>query len=260
MKRTLLFVLCAAALAACEAASPVASVPGTPRAYKPAPGSAVLYHPFEIRSGKSTPIVDEGLGLTLAEVVEDSRCPAEVTCKTSGNARIRVRISRDGASPATLELNTLVGPTTALYQGYEVELLELRPEASLSRIPLRDYRAVVVVRRVPAATLGTPFTLAPDGVVVVAGTDLEVRFVQVTEDSRCPVGVTCIWEGNAGVEITARMVPAGVADLYTLNTALEPRSVVVGAYRIELLGLEPQRTTNGPAQSEYRATFVVTTI
>ena len=53
--------------------------------------------------------------------------------------------------------------------------------------------------------LGEEFSLCIDQSVVITGEDLEIRFVEVSEDSRCPKDVTCVWEGrvSAVVEISA---------------------------------------------------------
>ena len=52
--------------------------------------------------------------------------------------------------------------------------------------------------------LGEEFSLRIGQSVVITGEDLEIRFVEVSEDSRCPKGVTCVWEGRvtAVVEIS----------------------------------------------------------
>jgi hypothetical protein len=53
--------------------------------------------------------------------------------------------------------------------------------------------------------LGEEFSLRIDQSVVITGEDLEIRFVEVSEDSRCPKDVLCGWEGrvSAVVEISA---------------------------------------------------------
>lgn len=49
---------------------------------------------------------------------------------------------------------------------------------------------------------GEEFTLALEqGNVAIEGTPYLLTFTRVFEDSRCPAGVTCIWEGNARISI-----------------------------------------------------------
>jgi hypothetical protein len=55
-------------------------------------------------------------------------------------------------------------------------------------------------------SLGEDFYLYIGESANIKGEELQVRFLEVTEDSRCPKGVTCIWEGRVSclVEITYR--------------------------------------------------------
>lgn len=55
-------------------------------------------------------------------------------------------------------------------------------------------------------SMGEEFSLHIGEMASIKGEDLQVRFLEVTEDSRCPRGVTCIWEGRVSslVEITYR--------------------------------------------------------
>jgi len=52
--------------------------------------------------------------------------------------------------------------------------------------------------------LGEEFSLPVGKSVVITGEDLDIKFVEVSEDSRCPKDVTCVWEGRvtAVVEIS----------------------------------------------------------
>ena len=70
------------------------------------------------------------------------------------------------------------------------------------------------------------------------GSVLRLSFGDVLEDSRCPVDVTCVWEGNGRVVIG---IAAGMGPTHslTLNTGLEPRSVAWRGIRVTLLTLTP---------------------
>lgn len=87
----------------------------------------------------------------------------------------------------------------------------------------------------------------------VPGSLLRIGFAGVGEDSRCPTGVTCVWEGNAAVEL-GLTVGTGPTRLHVLGTAVEPRSVVVGDLRVSLLAVTPYpREGVTIAPEEYRA-------
>lgn len=47
------------------------------------------------------------------------------------------------------------------------------------------------------ASLEQDFSLAIGKVASISGQQLEVKFVEVVADSRCPAGVTCVWQGEA---------------------------------------------------------------
>jgi hypothetical protein len=49
--------------------------------------------------------------------------------------------------------------------------------------------------------LGQGFLLPIGREVAVTGENLRIRFEGVIEDSRCPLDVTCVWEGRASVQL-----------------------------------------------------------
>ncbi|MFC1957203.1 hypothetical protein ACFLX0_00085 [Chloroflexota bacterium] len=57
-----------------------------------------------------------------------------------------------------------------------------------------------------AVSLDQEFSLQIGESASIRGEKLQFRFLEVTEDSRCPTGVVCIWEGRVSVllEITYR--------------------------------------------------------
>lgn len=68
---------------------------------------------------------------------------------------------------------------------------------------------------------------------------VDIRFAEVTEDSRCAIDVVCVWAGNGAVllQLSSEGEPfEGV----TVNTTLEPRSVERDGLAIRVTGLEPE--------------------
>jgi hypothetical protein len=89
---------------------------------------------------------------------------------------------------------------------------------------------------------------------------LEITFLRVEEDSRCPKSVTCTWEGNARVRFEVS-TPEKHTEI-VLNTVSRheqfPHSAVVGDYTIELVELAPWPQAEQPIDpSEYVATLHV---
>jgi len=63
--------------------------------------------------------------------------------------------------------------------------------------------------------LNEEFSLSIGQRAFIAGENLEVKFKEVTEDSRCPSGVTCVWEGR--VTCVVELTQAGVSNQMSLT-------------------------------------------
>jgi hypothetical protein len=106
--------------------------------------------------------------------------------------------------------------------------------------------------------LGHEFTLAVSQSATVEGAGLRVTLRAVRNDSRCPVDVQCVWEGDAtvAVELSGASAPAAPYDLHTSGRF--PREATHAGYQITLVRLDPApRGGTAPASSDYRATLVV---
>ena len=110
----------------------------------------------------------------------------------------------------------------------------------------------------PTVPLNERFTLAPGETVTVSGTDLQLEFVRVTGDSRCPADAICIQGGDAIVQI--RAAGGGDSTLLGLHTgdASQASAIYRGA-RITLVDLSPYPFSSRPIEPrDYRATLTVT--
>ncbi|RMG80851.1 MAG: hypothetical protein D6714_13925 [Bacteroidetes bacterium] len=92
----------------------------------------------------------------------------------------------------------------------------------------------------PVFQAGQPFDLKINEKASLRDGDLEVEFVRILEDSRCPEGVNCVQAGQVRVQITtttagntqtAEMTLRGKEDAGTSTRA--------GDYAIELAGVSP---------------------
>jgi hypothetical protein len=90
--------------------------------------------------------------------------------------------------------------------------------------------------------------------------ELKLKFLSVVEDSRCPVGVDCIWEGNAKVRLQISLSETNdSSEIFELNTNLEPRSVQIEDYQIEFFNLTPKPKVDLKIEPEnYIAIFSIT--
>ncbi len=80
---------------------------------------------------------------------------------------------------------------------------------------------------------------------MAAGGELEVTFLSVLEDSRCPKGEQCIQAGRARLSFEA--VPRGGDPVrFELVTSVDDSEAVVGRYRIAFGVLEPYHNAKSP--------------
>ena len=99
---------------------------------------------------------------------------------------------------------------------------------------------------VPAST---EMTLKVGQELPVGGSVVRILFARVVEDSRCPIDVVCVWEGNALVELGIR---AGMGPTFPLqlNTALQPRAIEWNGVRVTLLEVQPAPRASQPTRPE----------
>ena len=85
---------------------------------------------------------------------------------------------------------------------------------------------------------------------------ISILMDSVLSESRCPLGVECIWEGNAAVRFVFKS--DNLETKFILNTALIPKDTTINGYKISLLNLLPYPIYSHPASySEYHANIIV---
>lgn len=94
-----------------------------------------------LRYGEEKQLPGTVLRVNFGYVLEDSRCPRDVTCVWAGNARVLVGIAAGSGPTHALELNTTLDPRSQDRLGVRVTLLEVTPEPTSGRsIPSSEYR------------------------------------------------------------------------------------------------------------------------
>jgi len=92
----------------------------------------------------------------------------------------------------------------------------------------------------------------------VPSAGFKIKFVEMVEDSRCPVDVNCVWAGNAKVKIEVRR-GRGLSKTFELNSTTAPNVVKYNGYDIKLTALTPKPRTNARINPDgYVATFEIT--
>ena len=102
--------------------------------------------------------------------------------------------------------------------------------------------------------LGVEGTLRVGASTAVKGEDITVRFVQVSEDSRCPRDTQCTWAGEVTLELEARIGNAAPVQ----RQVLEGRSMLAEPYRITVIRVLPDPVSTQPtAPGDYRVMLIV---
>lgn len=95
------------------------------------------------------------------------------------------------------------------------------------------------------------------GTATVEAGALEIRFSEVAQDSRCPKGEACVWEGDAVVRIALKSAAdAGTVELHTASRL--PHSAGFAGWFVELVALDPVPVAGKPIARGYVATLRVT--
>lgn len=84
---------------------------------------------------------------------------------------------------------------------------------------------------------------------------ITIKFISVVEDSRCPVGVDCIWAGNAKIKIALKKGKKA-ATSFELNSTLKPEVVEYEGYDIRLADLTPRPGEKGGAAPARQAAML----
>jgi hypothetical protein len=94
--------------------------------------------------------------------------------------------------------------------------------------------------------------LAPGERALFGPRKLDVEFVRVVEDSRCPTDVTCVWAGEVKVQLATRS--GGAEAVQHELTAGKPAAV--GGLQLDVVQVQPERiSTREIAAQEYRVTL-----
>jgi hypothetical protein len=98
---------------------------------------------------------------------------------------------------------------------------------------------------------GVPATLAPNETVNVRGTSLEVQFLAIATDSRCPRDATCVWAGRVIARFSIR------DDEHTATHEVPAtETIALGTRRLTVESVQPERLTEGKIpERDYRVTI-----
>ena len=141
----------------------------------PSDVQARLNEEFSLSMGQRALIVGKNLGIRFEEVMEDSRCPREVTCIWTGRVTCIVEITQASVSyrMALTEPGLSDEYSREIYEEYELAFhVTPYPEAG-KKIAKDTYRLHLIISRVPKLTeivgtvLAEPFSFEGQGITIV---------------------------------------------------------------------------------------------
>ncbi len=104
--------------------------------------------PFQLRAGEIASLGTDGLMIAFRRVEGDSRCPSDVTCVWSGDAKVVLDLTVGRAAWTGSAVHTHVEPRTVTFRDYRIELLDLAPyPVSTQQIQANDYVATLEIRQ-----------------------------------------------------------------------------------------------------------------
>ncbi len=111
------------------------------------------------------------------------------------------------------------------------------------------------------ANLDAPFQLQLNQAAILESEKLKIRFSSVTEDSRCPSDVVCIWAGRATIVVNIFQNEQNLG-IFSLSTEGDDVAVAIfDKYSITLVEVEPYPSTNQTiALSEYIVTIIISKV
>ncbi len=112
------------------------------------------------------------------------------------------------------------------------------------------------------AKFDTPIILAFSRIASIEDEKILIEFADVTEDSRCPVNVTCVWEGQVTVALNISLDGEELGSFNLTSRAGHEKLAIadIDAYSIKLEKVEPPRTQDEIKQTAYIITLIVSKI
>jgi hypothetical protein len=110
------------------------------------------------------------------------------------------------------------------------------------------------------ASLDSSFLLGFDKMAIVKSEKLSIRFTNVPEDSRCPVGVHCVWAGQVRIDLEIQKGSRTAENIQLISLEGQPElgEKKFDKHLIRLIKVEPPRTTGRELElSDYKITLSV---
>ena len=109
--------------------------------------------------------------------------------------------------------------------------------------------------QVASGTLDDTVTVHLGQRAVTRDRSVQLTYVELVSESRCPANAICVWQGDAAVQLRAAAVGASVDT--TIHTARDPKVLEIGGNRVSLLEVRPYPGTGDQRGQAYIVARVV---
>lgn len=109
--------------------------------------------------------------------------------------------------------------------------------------------------------LKEPFAIKVNQIAVMTSDDVQITLTNIAEDSRCPIGVECIWQGQVSLylNLVKNNKDIGNFTLTSRSGDKELMSQVIDGYNISVVKVEPYPIKGQKLSlSDYVATLEIT--
>jgi hypothetical protein len=109
------------------------------------------------------------------------------------------------------------------------------------------------------ANLDSEFLLQFNQSAEIKSEDIKITFLNVTSDSRCASDVTCVWQGQAGIEFAVQKGEEKSTVSLSIGGDSSPEESIFDSYLIQLVDISPYPVSTKDIQSdEYAAKINIT--
>jgi hypothetical protein len=133
---------------------------------------------FEMKPQQTAKFPAENLTITFLDILEDSRCPSDVTCIWAGQTRLSFALSNDKKTEIVMGSND----SEYVFGEYKIQMVEVRPYPKTTmKINHDDYTAVLKISKgsitnIPSPLKQTISGVEPESVSCRPGLELALKY------------------------------------------------------------------------------------
>lgn len=144
-------------------------------------------------------------------------------------------------------------------QTNSVSILSSPFESTISPSPSVQVSPSVGQRNTPTASLDHPISIQLNQRISIPSEGLDITFLKVEQDSRCPSDTTCVWAGQATILLNIVKDEQDLSNIMvSIGAGQNSTTIVNDRYSIELIDLAPYPSTTQPIDpDQYTATLLV---